>query len=110
MYRALEILLNTASAVSAAATGFFFGAVYLRCRNLRAMAALHAFNDFAVMFDKGVFAGGTIRSAIDSHSVKVLIGAVLYVAIGIYLLRGEKMNYTDSGNDTLRQHRTMIVR
>ena len=74
------------------------------------MAALHAFNDFAVMFDKGVFAGGTIRSAIDSHSVKVLIGAVLYVAIGIYLLRGEKMNYTDSGNDTLRQHRTMIVR
>lgn len=82
-------------AVAAAATGFFFGAVYLRCRNLRAMMALHAFNDFAIMLKEGLLIEGTIRSAVDSHSVKVLAGAVLYIGIGMFLLRSEKMTYIE---------------
>lgn len=83
-------------AVAAAATGFFFGAVYLRCRNLWAMIALHAFNDFAIMLKEGLLSEGTIRSAMDSHSVKVLAGAVLYIGIGMFLLRSAKMSYIEN--------------
>ena len=85
-------------AIGAAATGFFFGAVYLRCRNLWAMIALHAFNDFAMMLREGVLRDGTLRSALDSHSVKVLAGAALYIGIGMFLLRAEKMSYTGTEN------------
>ena len=90
-------------AVAAAATGFFFGAVYLRCRNLWAMMVLHAFNDFAVMLKEGLLSEGTIRSALDAHSVKVLAGAVLYIGIGIFLLRSEKMSYIENDKKIIRE-------
>ncbi len=82
-------------AVGAVGAGFYLGAVYLRCRNLWALMFMHAVNDFMLMLNEGLFATGTLRNAVDSHSAKALIGAVLYFAIGMYLLRAEKMYYAE---------------
>jgi hypothetical protein len=83
-------------AVGAVGAGFYLGAVYLRCRNLWALIIMHAVNDFMLMLNEGLFANGTLRNAVDSHSAKALIGAVLYFAIGMFLLRAEKMHYADA--------------
>ena len=80
-------------AIGAVGAGFFFGAIYLRCRNIYALIFLHAFNDFCGMIKEGVFTGSTLRESIDSQGAGSLISAALLIGIGIYLLRSGKMNY-----------------
>lgn len=80
-------------AIGTAAVGFFYAAVYLRCRNLWVTILLHALSDFSAMLADGFLAGGSIRHAIDSHSIRVIIGTAIYIGVGIFLLRAEKMSY-----------------
>lgn len=79
--------------IGAVGGGFFFGALYLRCRNIYALIFLHAFNDFCGMVKVGIFAGSELREAIDSHGAGVFLSAALLTGIGVYLLRSGKMNY-----------------
>ena len=80
-----------------ACVGFYWGAVFLRKRNIFALMLLHAVSDITAFLSKGFATGqADTRSAIDSTNAYVLILAAVYVAAGMYLLRDEKMHCSDS--------------
>lgn len=82
--------------IATACTGFMWGAVYLRKRNIFALMLIHALSDIAVMVSSGYLNGKVdLNGAINSMSPASLILAAAYVAAGIYILRDEKMHYTD---------------
>ena len=82
--------------ITTACIGFMWGAVYLRKRNIFALMLIHAVSDIAAMVSSGYLNGKVdLNGAINSMSPATFIVAAAYVAAGIYILRDEKMHYTD---------------
>ena len=86
--------------------GIFMGAVYLRCRNLWIMMLMHAFSDFVPLLKTGFLAEGTITNAIDSHDLRTIMLGAVYALVGLYLLRPEKMHYTEPDHGAEQQDLT----
>lgn len=77
--------------VGAIALGMCLAALYFRCRNLWAVAAVHGFMDFCALFSSGVLRADSLTDIIDGYSAANLMGFFLYVAIAVFLLRPSKM-------------------
>lgn len=73
--------------VAAACLGMCLGAIYLRGRNLWAVAALHGFMDFCALLSTGIFKGNSMLDAVGGYSAANLLGALVYVVLALFLLR-----------------------
>lgn len=93
-------------AAAVCGVGIFMGAVYLRCRNLWIMMLMHAFSDFVPLLKTGFLAEGTITNAIDSHDLRTIMLGAVYALVGLYLLRPEKMHYTEPDHGAEQQDLT----
>ena len=91
-----------AQVIANVCTGFLWGAVYLRKRNIFALMLLHTVSDIAAMVSSGYLTGKKdVSAAIDSTSPLVMIVAAIYVVAGIYVLRDEKMHYISEKTATV---------
>lgn len=82
--------------VGASAMGMCFAAIYFRCRNLWAVAALHGFMDFCALISSGIFQEGSITETISEYSPASLLAYVFYVVVALILLRPSKMKQITS--------------
>lgn len=82
------VLIQVAGAI---ALGMCLAALYFRCRNLWAVAAVHGFMDFCALLSSGVLREDSMTDIIDGYSAANLVGFFLYVAIAVFLLRPSKM-------------------
>ena len=78
-------------AIGATGVGMYFGAIYIRTRNLFVLILLHAFNDFVGLMDSGIYGMQSATDMISVYGIEKLGGVVLYVALAFFLLRGSKM-------------------
>lgn len=87
--------------VAAACLGMCLSAIYLRGRNLWAVAALHGFMDFCALLSTGIFKGNSMLDAVGGYSAVNLLGALVYVALALFLLRKYHMYdlVGEAGND-----------
>ena len=86
--------------VGATALGMCFSALYFRCRNLWAVAAVHGFMDFCALLSSGVFRTDSLTDIIGGYSAANLLGFVLYVVIALVLLRPSKLREITSRQDS----------
>lgn len=86
--------------VGAIALGMCLAALYFRCRNLWAVAAVHGFMDFCALLTSGVFQGDSLTDIIDGYSVANLLGFAIYVVIALILLRPYYMRQITSRPDS----------
>ena len=86
--------------VGAIALGMCLAALYFRCRNLWAVAAVHGFMDFCALLTSGVFRADSLTDIIDSYSGANLLAFGLYVVIALVLLRPSKLREITSRQDS----------
>ena len=86
--------------VGAIALGMCLAALYFRCRNLWAVAAVHGFMDFCALLSSGIFRADSMTDIIDGYSAANLLGFVLYAAIALVLLRPSKMREITSQRES----------
>lgn len=86
--------------VGAIALGMCFSAMYLRCRNLWAVAAVHGFMDFCALLTSGVFQEDRLTDIIGGYSAANLAGFGIYVVIALILLRPSQMRRITSRPDS----------
>ncbi len=77
--------------LGAAALGMCLSAAYVRCKNLWAVAAVHAFMDFSALLSSGVFNSTTIAETVGGYSPIMLVSMVFYLGIALFILRPKKM-------------------
>ncbi len=90
--------------VGAVALGMCFSALYFRCRNLWAVAAVHGFMDFCALLSSGVFRADSMTDIIGSYSAANMLAFGLYAVIALVLLRPSKLREITS-----RQHSEVSV-
>ena len=90
--------------VSTLALGMCFSALYFRCRNLWAVAAVHGFMDFCALLSSGVFRADSMTDIIGSYSAANMLAFGLYAVIALVLLRPSKLREITS-----RQHSEVSV-
>lgn len=78
-------------AVAATAVGLYFGAVYLRCGSLWAVALLHACNDLAALAAGSAAGTATFAGTVSAYGPERLVTAALYLALTAFLLRPKQM-------------------
>lgn len=82
-------------ALAVIGTGCLFGAIYARCNNIWAMMLLHGIIDFCALAATGLqFDSGDLTSKLSDTNPASLIGSAINVAIALFLLRREKMDYS----------------
>lgn len=85
--------VNALSAIIQAVTnvglGLFYGAVYLRCKNIWALISIHALTDTVGLF-ASIFTTKSEIEIISTISWPSLIIGVAFIAISIFLLRPSK--------------------
>ena len=86
--------------VGAIALGMCLAALYFRCRNLWAVAAVHGFMDFCALLTSGVFQGDSLTDIIDGYSAVSLVSFGIYVVIALILLRPYYMRQITSRPDS----------
>ena len=86
--------------VGATALGMCLAALYFRCRNLWAVAAVHGFMDFCALLSSGVFQADSLTDIIDGYSAANLLSFGLYVVIALVLLRPGKLREITSRQDS----------
>ena len=86
--------------VGAIALGMCLAALYFRCRNLWAVAAVHGFMDFCALLTSGVFREDSLTDIIDGYSGANLLAFGLYVVIALVLLRPSKLREITSRQDS----------
>lgn len=86
--------------VGAIAMGMCFAALYFRCRNLWAVAAVHGFMDFCALLTSGVFQEDSLSDIIGGYSALNLVGFTIYVVIALILLRPYYMRQITSRPDS----------
>lgn len=87
----VEITGAINQALGAFSGGCLLTAIYLRSRNIWIVAFVHAFEDFAGMFDAGMYGISTIEKIISSYTSIKLISVIVYLIPTLYLLRRSKM-------------------
>lgn len=86
--------------VGAVALGMCLSALYFRCRNLWAIAAVHGFMDFCALLTSGVLQADSMTDIIDGYSVANLLAFGLYVVIALVLLRPSKLREITSRQES----------
>ncbi len=86
--------------VGAVALGMCFSALYFRCRNLWAVAAVHGFMDFCALLSSGVFRVDSMTDIIGSYSAANILAFGVYVVIALVLLRPDKLREITSRQDS----------
>ena len=86
--------------VGAIALGMCFAAMYFRCRNLWAVAAVHGFMDFCALLTSGIFQEDSLTDIIGGYSAANLMGFGIYVVIALILLRPYYMRQITSRPDS----------
>lgn len=77
--------------ISATAMGMAFTAIYYRCRNIWALAFIHAFNNICVGLVSSFFEGASLSEEISSYAPIDCIGAIPLIIVTIVLLRPSKL-------------------
>lgn len=77
-------------AIYATFIGFYFGAIYARTKNIYSVSILHALLDTSSLFDTGVFGVGSIVKNISDGSIATVLFSLVYLALGLYILRSAK--------------------
>lgn len=77
--------------LGATALGMCLSAIYIRCRNLWAVAAIHGFMDFCALISSGIFASTTIAETVGSYTPEMLSSLWFYGGIAAFLLRKSKL-------------------
>lgn len=91
------VLIQTVGAI---ALGMCLSALYFRCRNLWAVAAVHGFMDFCALLTSGVFQADSMTDIIDGYSAANLVSFGIYVAIALVLLRPGKLREITSQRES----------
>lgn len=78
-------------AAAAAAIGMYLGAVYARCGNIWALAALHGFNDLVGMLLSGAQGMDSAVEAVSAYGPEKLAAVGLYLALTAFILRRKKL-------------------
>ena len=86
--------------VNATLGGMLLSAIYIRCRNIWTVIAIHGIFDFMALFQSGVLGMGTTVDHIDSVKPNVYI-YLLQLFLAIYLLRNRKKE-KDARRDGIR--------
>lgn len=89
--------------INSAGVGMFWGAVYMRSRNLYSLMFLHAVNDILAVALWLSIAGNSLSSGLSSSSETDFMGtfvfSIVYVLLTMFLLRKKKMReIIDSNN------------
>ena len=82
------VLLQMAGA---AAMGMCFAAIYLRGRNIWAVAAIHGFMDLCALVSSGIFRAESMADIIGGYTPLSLIGYGFYLVCALILLRPSKL-------------------
>lgn len=77
--------------VAATSLGMCLAAVYLRSRNLWAVAFLHGFMDFCALFTTGVYSVSTVEQTVGGYDAAQLLASLVYTAYALILLRPVQM-------------------
>ena len=75
----------------AVGVGMYFGAIYIRTRNLWVLILLHGFNDLVGLMGCGIYGLHTATDVISVYGIEKLGGVVLYIALALFLLRTSKI-------------------
>lgn len=75
--------------LGAFAVGFYFTAIYYRTHNIWVVIILHTLNDYAALM--GTENQMTIIDQINSYGIEKLIPFIVYIGLGIFLLRKENL-------------------
>ena len=78
-------------AVGATAMGMCLAAIYLRGRNLWAVAAIHGFMDLCALVSSGIFRAESMADIIGGYTPLSLIGYGFYLICALVLLRPSKL-------------------
>lgn len=77
--------------ISATAMGMALTAIYYRCRNIWALAFIHAFNNICAGLVSSFFEGASLSETISSYSPINCISAVPFIVVTAILLRPSKL-------------------
>ena len=77
--------------VGASALGICLAAIYLRTGSFWTVVLLHAYMDFCGLISSGVFTTASLNDLLGGYTAGSLVSAVVYAALGIFLLRRSKM-------------------
>lgn len=77
--------------VGASAMGMCLAAIYLRGRNLWAVAAIHGFMDLCALVSSGIFQAESMADIVSGYTPLSLIGYSFYLICALVLLRPSKL-------------------
>ncbi len=77
--------------ISATAMGMTLTAIYYRCRNIWALALIHAFNNICAGLVSSFFEGASLSETISSYSPINCISAIPFIVVTAILLRPSKL-------------------
>lgn len=80
----------------ASAMGMCLAAIYLRGRNIWAVAAVHGFMDCCALLDSGLFYEGSMIDTIGGYTAASLVAYGFYVIVALVLLRPSCMKMITS--------------
>lgn len=79
-------------ALSTISIGFYFGAVYVRCKNIWSVAFLHALLDFVGEIQVGIFGINSLIDQVSSNTNPLsVVFSLVFLIIGLWLLRKDKI-------------------
>ena len=90
-------------AVGASALGICLAGIYLRTGSLWTVALLHAYMDFCALLSSGVFATDSMQDLLGEYSAENLLSVVIYLALGMFLLRPSQMKKITDADGTVPQ-------
>ena len=95
-----SVLDTVIQVITATFVGIFFNAIYVRHRNVYAIALIHGMIDFVAMWNQGVFQGNsvlkvyeetTVATSVSEAIIMILVNSVFLIPAFI-ILRKKKLN------------------
>lgn len=87
----VEITGAVIQALCTFSVGCLLTAIYIRSRNIWIVVFVHALEDFASLFDSGIYGISTIENVLSSYTPIKLISIIVYLIPTFYLLRSSKI-------------------
>ena len=96
-----SVLDTGVQVITATCVGIFFNAIYVRHRNVYAIALIHGMIDFVAMWEQGFFQGSAILKVYEESTTAtsvaeaigiVIMNGILFLIPAFVILRKKKMN------------------
>ena len=96
-----SVLDTGVQVITATCVGIFFNAIYVRHRNVYAIALIHGMIDFVAMWEQGFFQGSSILKVYEESTTAtsvaeaigiVIMNGILFLIPAFVILRKKKMN------------------